>query len=100
MLVRVGQVRHGGERYSIAHGAGGARLPSMAWHNGIVKAVHSGDCLTIMSKVANGPPPEKVVTLSSLLAPRVALNKPDSRDEPHAWARCAPHLLSLPSPPK
>ena len=59
----------------------------MAWLNGMVKAVHSGDCLTIMSKVAHGPPPEKVVTLSSLVAPRLALNKPDSRDEPHAWDR-------------
>jgi hypothetical protein len=37
--------------------------------------------------VAHGPPPEKVVTLSSLVAPRLALNKPDSRDEPHSWDR-------------
>ena len=31
------------------------------WLNGIVKAVHSGDCVTIMGKTDKGPPPEKVL---------------------------------------
>ena len=53
------------------------------WLNGVVKAVHSGDCLTVMSKATNGPPPEKTLTLSSLIAPR--LGRADNRDEPYAW---------------
>eukprot|EP00238_Polyblepharides_amylifera_P007388 CAMPEP_0196585856 /NCGR_PEP_ID=MMETSP1081-20130531/52270_1 /TAXON_ID=36882 /ORGANISM="Pyramimonas amylifera, Strain CCMP720" /LENGTH=945 /DNA_ID=CAMNT_0041907545 /DNA_START=120 /DNA_END=2957 /DNA_ORIENTATION=- len=54
------------------------------WLNGVVKAVHSGDCVTIMGRATNGPPPEKVLTLASLVAPRLA-RPPDARDEPHAW---------------
>eukprot|EP00959_Pyramimonas_sp_CCMP1952_P102407 2142220-Pyramimonas_sp.AAC.1 len=53
------------------------------WLNGVVKAVHSGDCITVMSKATQGPPPEKTLTLSSLIAPR--LGRADIRDEPYAW---------------
>jgi hypothetical protein len=40
-----------------------------------VKAVPSGDCLVIMAMTANrpGPPPEKSLTLASLIAPRLVL---------------------------
>lgn len=43
------------------------------WYRGKVKAVPSGDCLVIMAITASrpGPPPEKTVTLSSLIAPRL-----------------------------
>ena len=45
------------------------------WYKGKVKAVLSGDCLVIMAVAANrvGPPPEKTLTLSSLIAPRLVL---------------------------
>ncbi|KAH7521320.1 hypothetical protein FEM48_Zijuj07G0020500 [Ziziphus jujuba var. spinosa] len=43
------------------------------WYRGRVKSVSSGDCLVITAMVANkpGPPPEKTITLSSLIAPRL-----------------------------
>ena len=46
------------------------------WYRGKVKAVPSGDCLVIMAMTANkpGPPPEKTITLSSLIAPRLVNN--------------------------
>ncbi|KAJ4847923.1 Translin-1 [Turnera subulata] len=55
------------------------------WFKGKVKAVPSGDCLVIMA-VTNkqpGPPPEKTITLSSLVAPRLA--RRGGVDEPFAW---------------
>uniref|UniRef100_M4DSW9 Uncharacterized protein n=1 Tax=Brassica campestris TaxID=3711 RepID=M4DSW9_BRACM len=44
------------------------------WFKGRVKAVTSGDCLVITALTHNraGPPPEKTITLSSLLAPKLA----------------------------
>mmetsp|Transcript_31827 Transcript_31827/g.38496 ORF Transcript_31827/g.38496 Transcript_31827/m.38496 type:complete len:905 (-) Transcript_31827:461-3175(-) len=53
------------------------------WLSGVVKAVTSGDCLVIMGKTAAGPPPEKTLTLSSLIAPR--LGRGENRDEAYAW---------------
>ncbi|KAL4634705.1 hypothetical protein ACB092_04G219400 [Castanea dentata] len=55
------------------------------WYKGKVKAVLSGDCLVIMAVAANrvGPPPEKTLTLSSLVAPRLA--RRGGVDEPFAW---------------
>ncbi|KAG7951287.1 hypothetical protein I3843_12G000300 [Carya illinoinensis] len=55
------------------------------WYKGKVKAVPSGDCLVIMAMTANrpGPPPEKTLTLSSLIAPRLA--RRGGVDEPFAW---------------
>ncbi|GAV82791.1 SNase domain-containing protein/TUDOR domain-containing protein [Cephalotus follicularis] len=55
------------------------------WYRGKVKAVPSGDCLVIMALSSNkpGPPPEKTITLSSLIAPRLA--RRGGIDEPFAW---------------
>jgi hypothetical protein len=36
-----------------------------------VKEVPNGDSLVIMGNVASGPPPEKRITLASLVAPRL-----------------------------
>eukprot|EP00271_Cylindrocystis_brebissonii_P011331 TRINITY_DN2863_c0_g1_i1.p1 TRINITY_DN2863_c0_g1~~TRINITY_DN2863_c0_g1_i1.p1 ORF type:complete len:1029 (-),score=217.63 TRINITY_DN2863_c0_g1_i1:718-3804(-) len=54
------------------------------WMRGTVKGVTSGDCLLIMGNVKSGPPPEKTITLSSLIAPKLA--RRDGQDEPFAWA--------------
>ncbi|KAL9335500.1 hypothetical protein Peur_072681 [Populus x canadensis] len=55
------------------------------WYRGRVKAVPSGDSLVIMAVTINkpGPPPEKTITLSSLIAPRLA--RRGGVDEPFAW---------------
>ncbi|XP_038684487.1 ribonuclease TUDOR 1-like [Tripterygium wilfordii] len=52
---------------------------------GRVKAVPSGDSLLIMALTSKtpGPPPEKTITLSSLIAPRLA--RRGGVDEPFAW---------------
>ncbi|XP_051115668.1 ribonuclease TUDOR 2-like [Andrographis paniculata] len=51
---------------------------------GIVKAVPSGDCLVIMACSKAEVPPEKTITLSSLIAPRLAPRR-GGQDEPFAW---------------
>ncbi|XP_027339745.1 ribonuclease TUDOR 1 isoform X2 [Abrus precatorius] len=55
------------------------------WYRGRVKAVTSGDCLVIMAMSTSkpGPLPEKTITLSSLIAPRLA--RRGGVDEPFAW---------------
>ncbi|KAG2310062.1 hypothetical protein Bca4012_024580 [Brassica carinata] len=55
------------------------------WLKGRVKAVTSGDCLVITALTHNRPgaPPEKTITLSSLMAPKMA--RRGGRDEPFAW---------------
>lgn len=55
------------------------------WYRGRVKAVPSGDSLVIMALTANkaGPPPERTITLSSLMAPKLA--RRTTKDEPFAW---------------
>ncbi|KAJ6875945.1 ribonuclease TUDOR 1 [Populus alba x Populus x berolinensis] len=55
------------------------------WYRGKVKAVPSGDSLVIMAMTSSkpGPPPEKTITLSSLIAPRLA--RRGGVDEPFAW---------------
>ncbi|ESQ31759.1 hypothetical protein EUTSA_v10003594mg [Eutrema salsugineum] len=55
------------------------------WLKGRVKAVTSGDCLVITALTHNrpGPPPEKTITLSSLMAPKLA--RRGGIDEPFAW---------------
>ncbi|XP_008245697.1 PREDICTED: staphylococcal nuclease domain-containing protein 1-like [Prunus mume] len=55
------------------------------WYRGRVKAVPSGDSLVIMALIANkaGPPPERTITLSSLMAPKLA--RRTTKDEPFAW---------------
>ncbi|XP_050376067.1 ribonuclease TUDOR 1 [Argentina anserina] len=58
---------------------------STGWLRGRVKAVTSGDCLVIMALTSSkpGPPPEKTITLSSLMAPKLA--RRGGTDEPFAW---------------
>lgn len=41
------------------------------WLRGIVKAVPSGDSLVIMGNTKAEIPPEKTITLSSLMAPKL-----------------------------
>ena len=41
------------------------------WLRGTVKAVSSGDCLVIMGNTKAEIPPEKTITLSSLMAPKL-----------------------------
>ncbi|KAL0721178.1 hypothetical protein Bca4012_035777 [Brassica carinata] len=55
------------------------------WLKGRVKAVTSGDCLVVTALSHNraGPPPEKTITLSSLIAPKLA--RRGGIDEPFAW---------------
>ncbi|KAI4383006.1 hypothetical protein MLD38_008892 [Melastoma candidum] len=55
------------------------------WLRGRVKAVPSGDCMVIMalSNSKSGVPPEKTITLSSLIAPKLA--RKGGVDEPFAW---------------
>ncbi|CAN7113839.1 unnamed protein product [Brassica rapa subsp. narinosa] len=55
------------------------------WLKGRVKAVTSGDCLVITTLVHNRPgaPPEKAITLSCLMAPKMA--RRGGKDEPFAW---------------
>lgn len=45
------------------------------WYGGKVKAVPSGDCLVIVAMASSkpGPLPEKSITLSSLIAPRLVI---------------------------
>ncbi|CAH2073709.1 unnamed protein product, partial [Thlaspi arvense] len=56
------------------------------WLKGRVKAVTSGDCLVITALTHNrsGPPPEKTITLSSLMAPKMA-RRGGAEDEAFAW---------------
>ena len=45
--------------------------PQTGWLRGTIKEVPSGDTVTIVGPTKGGPPPEKRITLSSLLAPRL-----------------------------
>ncbi|KAL3655116.1 Translin-1 [Castilleja foliolosa] len=53
------------------------------WLRGTVKAVPSGDSLVIMGNSKAEIPPEKTITLSSLMAPKLASRR--GGDEPFAW---------------
>ncbi|KAL5724528.1 Translin-1 [Ranunculus cassubicifolius] len=53
------------------------------WLRGRVKSVPSGDSLVIMAVTKAEIPPEKTITLSSLVAPRLA--RRGGVDEPFAW---------------
>ncbi|KAH9625611.1 hypothetical protein KSS87_016087 [Heliosperma pusillum] len=53
------------------------------WLRGKVKAVPSGDTLVIMGMAKAEIPPEKMITLVSVIAPRLA--RRDGVDEPFAW---------------
>ncbi|XVF11339.1 hypothetical protein REPUB_Repub08aG0018900 [Reevesia pubescens] len=58
---------------------------SSGFLRGRVKAVLSGHCLVVTALASNrpGPPPEKTITLASLIAPRLARRGTD--DEAFAW---------------
>ena len=50
--------------------------------HGIVKGVLSGDSLVIMGTDASkGPPPEKLITLSGIMAPRLANRNNNTSDQ-------------------
>lgn len=49
------------------------------WLRGRVKAVTSGDCLVIVGNVKAGPPPEKTITLASLMAPKLVRGLPGTK---------------------
>lgn len=50
----------------------------------VVKAVLSGDTLVVMGRAVNGPPPELQLSLSNVVAPKLARG-PSATDEPFAW---------------
>ncbi|KAL8444716.1 hypothetical protein Emag_005345 [Eimeria magna] len=52
-----------------------------------VKEVISGDTLVLVGVPKGGPPPEKRVSLSSVVAPRVAMKSltHETHDEPYGW---------------
>lgn len=53
--------------------------------HGIVKSVLSGDSVIVMGADASkGPPPEKLLTLSGIVAPRLG-NRGGTPDQPFAW---------------
>ncbi|KAG0488209.1 hypothetical protein HPP92_007020 [Vanilla planifolia] len=56
---------------------------STGWLRGRVKAVPSGDTLLIMGSTKAELPPEKTITLSYIMAPRLA--RRGTVDEPYAW---------------
>ncbi|XP_050226106.1 ribonuclease TUDOR 1 [Mercurialis annua] len=55
------------------------------WYSAVVKAVPSGDSLVLAAKSSNkpGPPPERTLTVSSIMAPKLA--RRNGTDEPFAW---------------
>ncbi|XP_052746708.1 staphylococcal nuclease domain-containing protein 1 [Bicyclus anynana] len=64
--------------------------PQPAYKTGIVKQVFSGDTVVIRKQPQGGPPPEKVIALSGVTAPklarqRTANNDTETKDEPFAW---------------
>ncbi|XP_028162174.1 staphylococcal nuclease domain-containing protein 1 [Ostrinia nubilalis] len=67
-----------------------APAPSPAYKIGIVKQVLSGDTVVIRRQPQGGPPPEKVIALSGITAPKLARQRPanndvETKDEPFAW---------------
>lgn len=55
------------------------------WLRGTVKEVPAGDTVVIVGTVKSGPPPEKRITLSSLVAPKLGKRDGSTRDEAFAW---------------
>lgn len=56
---------------------------------GIVKQVLSGDAVIVRGQPKGGPPPERQINFSNVIAPRQArratANAPETVDEPYAW---------------
>ncbi|KAH6794802.1 TUDOR-SN protein 1 [Perilla frutescens var. hirtella] len=71
------------EFYYLAVGMASA-AGATGWLRGKVKAVPSGDSLVIMGNTKSEIPPEKTITLSSLMAPKLAPRR-GGLDEPFAW---------------
>lgn len=67
---------------------------TMASGTATVKAVISGDTLVLVGAATNGPPPELVLTLASLQAPRLA-RSPEASNEVHSLCAMALLLLDL-----
>lgn len=64
--------------------------PQPALHRGIVKQVLSGDSVVIRDQPKGGPPPERTVGLSNIVAPKLARRPTnpgdaETKDEPWAW---------------
>ncbi|MEW5304675.1 MAG: hypothetical protein WDW36_007269 [Sanguina aurantia] len=55
------------------------------WLRGTVKEVNTGDTITIVGTSKIVPPPEKRITLSSLIAPKLGKRDGSVRDEPFAF---------------
>lgn len=53
------------------------------WLKGTVKAVLSGDTMVVMGSDKNGPPPEKIIKLAGIQAPK--LGGRNRTEEPFAW---------------
>ncbi|CAK1588273.1 unnamed protein product [Parnassius mnemosyne] len=67
-----------------------APAPAPVYKIGIVKQVLSGDTIVIRKQPQGGPPPEKVIALSGITAPKLARQKTanndtETKDEPFAW---------------
>jgi len=66
-----------------------AQPQQMTMHKGIVKQVLSGDNILIRGQPKGGPPPERQLALSNVVAPRLARRavgeQPETVDEPYAW---------------
>jgi hypothetical protein len=56
------------------------------WLRGVVKEIVSGDTLVIAGNVKSGHPPEKRITLSSLVAPKLGRRDGSTPDASSAWA--------------
>ncbi|KAK7067440.1 nuclease domain-containing protein, partial [Halocaridina rubra] len=56
---------------------------------GIVKQVLSGDAVIVRGQPKGGPPPERQINFSNVVAPRIARRAttaaPETEDEPYAW---------------
>merc|ERR1712166_613910 len=70
----------------------GVSNPTM--HRGIVKEVRSGDTLIVTGPPTQCPPVEVQITISGIIAPRLARRGGETDDAPYAWA-AREHLRQL-----
>ena len=64
--------------------------PVKATIRGVVKSIMSGDCVVIRGRPTNGPPPERILALAGITAPRLGRrpqtgDAKEELDEPWAW---------------
>jgi staphylococcal nuclease domain-containing protein 1 len=63
--------------------------PAPVFIRGVVKQILSGDNILIRGQPKGGPPPERQLALSNIIAPRIARravgDAPETFDEPCAW---------------